>query len=62
MGNFLSKGGDECGICHNTTNNNNRQRVSPGCCNVWYHHDCLINIINSGGTLCPLCRYIKTLS
>mmetsp|Transcript_9085 Transcript_9085/g.9610 ORF Transcript_9085/g.9610 Transcript_9085/m.9610 type:complete len:250 (+) Transcript_9085:92-841(+) len=57
MGSLLSKNeSDMCGICRNTTIGSNRQRVSPGCCNIWYHHDCLTNIINSGGTLCPHCR------
>lgn len=56
MGSLSSKEVDQCGICRNTTRGTNRQRVSPGCCNIWYHHDCLNNIINSGGTLCPNCR------
>jgi hypothetical protein len=30
-----------------------------GCCGRWYHHDCLQNLVSSGGTLCPVCRYHK---
>jgi hypothetical protein len=30
-----------------------------GCCGRWYHHDCLQNLVSSGGTLCPVCRYQK---
>jgi hypothetical protein len=29
---------------------------SLGCCEKWYHQDCLSNLVNGGGTMCPHCR------